>query len=85
LDDIEELLYSNEALCKSIVAHAMEFYGVEQQELNDHIQEAKRNKRPAEKVSVVQALKHLVRDWAEEGTHERNDAFPCILSIVSGL
>jgi len=85
LDDLEELIYHNEVLCKNIVAHAMSFYGIEQKELDAHIKEAEKSGRVADKVSVVQALKHYVRDWSEEGFKERNEAFPCIKSALSGL
>lgn len=39
----------------------------------------------AEKVSVSQALKHIVRDWSDEGVGERGDAFPCLLKTLEGL
>lgn len=85
LNDIEELIYRNEALCKSIVAHAMDFYGIEQSELDDHTKEAEKTNRQADKISVSQTLKHFVRDWADEGMKEREDAFPCVLSMLKGL
>ena len=34
---------------------------------------------------MSQALKHLVRDWSEEGAGERGDAFPCLLKTIDGL
>jgi hypothetical protein len=46
LDDIEELIYRNEALCQSIVAHTMSFYGIEQNELDAHNQNAHCEKQP---------------------------------------
>lgn len=84
-DDIEELLYNNEVLCKAIIANAMAFYGIEQQELDSHIQEAKNANRLADRVSPSQTLKHFVRDWADEGSKERTDAFPCLLSTLHAL
>jgi hypothetical protein len=72
-------------VCKSIVSNAMHFYGIGQRELDEHIKEAEKSGRQADKISVSQTLKHFVRDWAEEGSKERNDAFPCILSTVSDL
>lgn len=83
LEDIEELIYVNEVLCKAIVANAMAFYGIEQKELDAHIKEAEAAGRVADRISVSQTLKHFVRDWAEEGQKERNDAFPCILSTLN--
>jgi hypothetical protein len=81
LNDLEELIYRNEVLCKSIAAHAASFYGVEEKELDAHIKEAEKGERVADKVSVVQALKHFVRDWSE-GQKERDEAFPCIKSAL---
>jgi carnosine N-methyltransferase len=60
----------------------MEFYGVSQQELDKHVKAMKKVGRPAERVSVSQALKHFVRDWAASGAHERDAAFPCILQAL---
>lgn len=63
----------------------MQYYDIKQQELNDHILEAQKAGRQADKVSVTQTLKHFVRDWAAEGAFERDEAFPCILSTLSNL
>ncbi|KAF1850096.1 N2227-domain-containing protein [Cucurbitaria berberidis CBS 394.84] len=85
LDDIEELIHTNGAICKSIVASAMQFYRIDQQELDDHMKQASQDGRLADKMSVTQTLKHFVRDWADEGVKERNEAFPCILSTLDML
>ncbi|KAH6629125.1 N2227-like protein-domain-containing protein [Boeremia exigua] len=85
LKDIEELIYANEVLCKAIIANAMTFYGIEQKELDAHIKEAETAGRVADRVSPSQTLKHFVRDWADEGSKERADAFPCILSTLNHL
>ncbi|KAJ4342846.1 hypothetical protein N0V95_006825 [Ascochyta clinopodiicola] len=85
LNDIEELIYTNEVLCKAIVANAMDFYGIEQKELDEHIQDAEKANRVADRISTSQTLKHFVRDWAVEGSKERNDAFPCLLSTLNDL
>jgi hypothetical protein len=82
---VERLLSLNHDLCQRIVEAALEYYGVDGAELEDHIKAAKRDGRPAEKVSVSQALKHIVRDWSQEGAGERGDAFPCLLSAIDGL
>jgi hypothetical protein len=83
--DIEELVYENEVVCKGIIANAMKFYGVDQRELDEHIKDAEKSKRQADRISASQTLKHFVRDWADEGSKERNDAFPCILSTMKTL
>lgn len=49
------------------------------------MRKAEEGKKAAEKVSVSQALKHFVRDWSEEGSGERRDAFPCLLKTLDGL
>lgn len=61
----------------------MGFYGIEQAELDAHIKEAASAKRIADRISPSQTLKHFVRDWADEGSKERNDAFPCIISTLT--
>ncbi|PKS05976.1 hypothetical protein jhhlp_007809 [Lomentospora prolificans] len=81
----EHFLAENQALCHRVVNAALEFYGVDPSELDEHIKQAEKDKKLAEKVSVSQALKHLVRDWSEEGLSERGDAFPCLLDTLSGL
>lgn len=85
LEDIEELIYENEVTCKGIVASALQFYNINQEELNDHIKEAAQDGRQGDRMSTSQTLKHYVRDWADEGAKERNEAFPCILSTLSNL
>jgi hypothetical protein len=85
LDDVEELIYENLMVCKSIVSNAMQFYDVTQKELDEHIKEAERSGRNPDRMSVGQTLKHFVRDWSDEGSKERNDAFPCILSTLQRL
>jgi len=85
LDDIEELIYENESVCKTIVSIAMQYYGITQKELDKHILEAQKAGRQADKISVTQTLKHFVRDWAAEGAFERDEAFPCILSTLANL
>jgi hypothetical protein len=85
LSDIEELIYENEIICKGIIANALKFYGVDQKELDEHIKDAEKSNRQADRISVSQTLKHFVRDWADEGAKERNDAFPCILSTMEAL
>lgn len=63
----------------------MAFYGIEQKELEQHVAEAEKAARLADRISTSQTLKHFVRDWADEGSKERDDAFPCILSTLEKL
>jgi hypothetical protein len=85
LEDIEELIYENFMVCKSIVSNAMRFYDITERELAEHMAEANKSGRQADRTSVSQTLKHFVRDWADEGAKERNDAFPCILGTLSDV
>jgi len=85
LDELEELIYVNAAVSKSIAIHAMKFYGISQEELDEHVKQAEGDKRQADKFATAQTLKHYVRDWAEEGLKERNEAFPCILSTLNAI
>lgn len=63
----------------------MASYAVDQKELDSHIKEAEKTGRSADRISTSQTLKHFVRDWADEGSKERADAFPCILSTLANL
>jgi hypothetical protein len=72
-------------VCKSIVFNAMQFYGIEMTELDEHIGEAEKSGRQADRISVSQTLKHFVRDWADEGSKERDEAFPCVVSTLLNI
>ena len=85
MDEIEELIYTNAAVCQHMVRHAMQFYGIEQKELDDHMTRAEQDGRQADRFAVAQTLKHYVRDWADEGAKERNEAFPCILNMLDNI
>jgi carnosine N-methyltransferase len=83
--DIGQLLEKNQQLCNAVVQNAMEFYGIDKQELDQHTRSMKSAGRGAERVSVSQALKHFVRDWAVSGANERDAAFPCIIQALKDL
>lgn len=85
LDEIEGLILVNAAICKDMAQNAMQFYGIEQKELDDHMALAEKDGRQADKFATSQTLKHYVRDWADEGLKERNEAFPCILSTLKTI
>ena len=84
LSTTEQLIHRNQRLCDAIVKTAMAFYGVGQKELDQYIKTAEGKGEVAERVSVIQALKHYVRDWSADGEHERR-TFPCILETVRKL
>lgn len=82
LNENDHLLEKNKVLQDRIVQHAMQYYGIEPGELDKHIAAATKEGRVPEKISVGQALKHLVRDWSAEGDVEHMDAFPCVLNTL---
>ncbi|KAG9501562.1 hypothetical protein J7337_007253 [Fusarium musae] len=82
---IDALLKKNQELCDAIVQNAMEFYGINEEELQRHISAAQSSGRLADKISVSQALKHYVRDWTEEGEFERKETFACLVKTLQGL
>ncbi|KIV91567.1 hypothetical protein PV10_06091 [Exophiala mesophila] len=79
---VKRLIAHNSGICQDIVASGLATYGLEQSELNDHIQARRSNERKVDRGAVSQALKHLVRDWAPQGDNERNSAFPLILDTI---
>ncbi|KAK3304854.1 N2227-like protein-domain-containing protein [Chaetomium strumarium] len=82
---IFHLLEQNQQLCSEVVRNGLDFYEIEQQELDEHIRSMKAAGRAPERVSVSQALKHFIRDWAASGANERDAAFPCILGALKKL
>jgi uncharacterized protein YqfA (UPF0365 family) len=85
LDEIEALILANAAVCKDIVQNAMQFYGIDQKELDEHMTRAEKDGRQADRFAAAQTLKHYVRDWTDAGAKERNEAFPCILSTLDSI
>ena len=62
----------------------MQFYGIQQTEVEAHVKEMEKNNQQVDFTSVNQALKHLVRDWSEDGAHERR-THDCIISAIRDL
>ncbi|KAL6232409.1 hypothetical protein BDW75DRAFT_247193 [Aspergillus navahoensis] len=85
LNTVEHLFEHNDLLAKDIVRVGMEFYGIEQSELDEFIQDMEKEKKSADRTSVVQAMKHFVRDWSDEGRFEREGAIRCILDNLSNI
>ncbi|EAS37466.3 uncharacterized protein CIMG_02820 [Coccidioides immitis RS] len=81
----ERLIKKNDVIAQKIVDHALEFYGVEFSELQKFVHDVESSGQSAERVSVSQALKHYIRDWAPEGEHERISTFPHILNTLEKL
>ncbi|KAK1144144.1 hypothetical protein N8T08_005806 [Aspergillus melleus] len=82
LNAVEHLLESNEKLAKEIVAHGLQFYSISRAELDEFIKQQERQGQSTDRTSVAQAMKHFVRDWADEGLDERQESFPCVLDAL---
>lgn len=78
----EELVRENDRVAQDIVDCALDFYDVDFNELSSFVHQAEASGKQAERVSVSQALKHYVRDWAGEGEHERSSTFPQIIETL---
>jgi carnosine N-methyltransferase len=85
LNTVEHLFEDNDKIAADIVRHALELYDVSQSELDEFIKEVEKDKKTPDRTSVVQAMKHFVRDWSEEGIIERQDSFPCILKHLADI
>ncbi|ROT42390.1 N2227-domain-containing protein [Sodiomyces alkalinus F11] len=85
LDAVAALIAHNQRLCNAIVENGLRFYEIDRPELDDHIRLRESDGKVADRVSVSQALKHYVRDWAAGGRGERDAAFPCILQALQSL
>lgn len=83
LNKVEHLLETNEELSSAIVKHGLRYYNITQTQLDEFIRENELKGRVVDRTSVAQAMKHFVRDWATDGHHEREQAFPCILNLLA--
>lgn len=85
-DNIDALLKRNQELCDRIVDNALEFYQVDRAELEKHIKHLEADGKKADKVSISQSLKHIVRDWTlAGGRYERDLCFECLLKTLDAL
>lgn len=82
---MEHLIDVNDDLAKEIVQTGMNFYGISQSELDTFIAAQVRDGKNADRTSVAQAMKHFVRDWAEEGQEERDESFTCLLDQLKDM
>lgn len=82
---IEQKLASNQHLCDDIVQASLRFYNIGMDELQKHMRDREAEGRQAEKMSISQSLKHIVRDWTEEGSLERDGPFACLRGELERL
>ncbi|KHO01250.1 N2227-like protein [Metarhizium album ARSEF 1941] len=82
---VEQKLAANQHVCDDIVQAALAFYNIGADELRRHVHDSEAKGRRADKTSVSQSLKHIVRDWTGEGDNERNATFACLVSTLDRL
>ena len=83
--ELQHLLQDNQKICDRIVQVGLDYYAVERSELDEHIKRIELKGQKADKTSVSQALKHIVRDWTVSGSRERDNTFSCLLGVLEGL
>jgi SAM-dependent methyltransferase len=81
LNSVENLMLKNAGLAEDILEYSFSYYGVSRTELEDFVQETT-NGTNNQKGSTLYAMKHFVRDWSQEGLHEREFTYPCILAAM---
>lgn len=74
-------MLKNGALAEDILEYGLKYYGVPRAELDSFVLETK-NETTKGKGTTLYAMKHFVRDWSEEGLHERQTTYPCVLEAV---
>jgi carnosine N-methyltransferase len=68
------------------VDNALDFYHIDREELDKHMEQMEHDGKRADRVSVSQSLKHIVRDWTEDGgVYEREACFECLLKTLDTL
>ncbi|KAF1815530.1 N2227-domain-containing protein [Eremomyces bilateralis CBS 781.70] len=85
LDRVERLYEENAQVADAILNHGLQYYQVDRKELEQFAQEAEADKREPDRKEVLQAMRHFVRDWSDDGTHERMETFPWVLETIDGL
>ncbi|KAL4935388.1 hypothetical protein BDV06DRAFT_217469 [Aspergillus oleicola] len=85
LNAAEHLFEENDWLAADVVRVGMEYYGIGKEELETFVKEMEKEKKGPDRTSVVQAMKHFVRDWSEEGLFEREGAFTCIINSLESM
>ncbi|PWW79000.1 putative trehalase [Tuber magnatum] len=86
LNETSNLIKKNNQIARRILDYSLAFYNIPFPDLL-HFQSAHRSDpRPiGDHTSVIQSLKHFVRDWSTSGAHERDPTFVPILSTLETL
>lgn len=81
LNTVEDLMIQNAGLAEDILDHGLRYYGIPRSELEEFVQDLT-NGTNKQKGSTLYAMKHFVRDWSDDGLHERQATYPCVLQAV---
>jgi hypothetical protein len=81
LNSVEDLMLKNAGLAEDILDYAFSYYGISRAELEEFVRETT-NGTNIQKGNTLYAMKHFVRDWSQEGLHEREATYPCILAAM---
>lgn len=63
----------------------MSYYGIDPLEVEAHVVQLGKDGKSSDHTSVVQSLKHFVRDWSVDGEEERTAVIPSILKTLEVL
>ncbi|KFY51071.1 hypothetical protein V496_08987 [Pseudogymnoascus sp. VKM F-4515 (FW-2607)] len=85
LEDASSAIQQNAELAEEVANHAMQYYGIGPSEVSAFSKELDKSGESSDHTSVSQALKHIVRDWADDGIDERRAVFPQILGTLLDL
>ncbi|KAH0613118.1 uncharacterized protein H6S33_009498 [Morchella sextelata] len=86
LEKTSALIRENDNLVQKIVDHGLSYYDLTFTELLSFRSAHKNDTRSvADHSSVIQSLKHFIRDWSAAGSHERDTTFPQILTTLESL
>lgn len=80
LNTVEDLMLKNGGLAEDILEYGLKFYGIPRAELDSFVDDTRNETKKGSMNSY--AMKHFVRDWSEEGLHERQATYPCVLEAV---
>ncbi|KAE9983442.1 hypothetical protein EG328_009934 [Venturia inaequalis] len=72
----------NGKLSEEIVIAGLAYYGVTDEELNEFIIKQEEDKEWDNQAAITDAINHYVRDWSDDGLHERGPTFDPILETI---
>lgn len=78
-----DLVEHNGQVADAVVNSGLAYYNISLTELDQFVHVVESLGKQPDRISVSQALKSFVRDWALEGELERELAFACVLDAVN--